>query len=86
MFNATCSRILNRGYSLAERYHNRSLKAIKAKLPRRESERKNHPLSRQCDILTAVENRLSMLSMTYNKYIDAEQCCFIPGKVSKVTS
>lgn len=80
-FNATCSRILNRGYTLAERYHNKSLKAIKAKLPRRESERKNHPLSRQCDILTAVENRLSMLSMTYNKYVDAQQCCFIPGKV-----
>lgn len=74
--------MLNRGFIIAEKFHNKSLKAVKAKLPRRESERKNHPLSRQCDILVAVETRLSMLSMTFSKYIEANQCCFIPGKVS----
>lgn len=54
---------------------------MKAKLPRRESERRNHPLARHVDILSAIETRLSLLSMTYSKYIDLGLCCFIPGKV-----
>jgi len=43
------------------------LKGVKAKLPRRESERRNHKLSRHCDILTAIETRISLLSMTFLK-------------------
>ena len=54
---------------------------VKAKLPRRESERRNHKLSRHCDILTAIETRISLLSMTFLKYVDLNLCCFIPGKV-----
>ena len=54
---------------------------MKAKLPRRESERRNHPLARHVDILAAIETRLSLLSMTFMKYIDMGLCCFIPGKV-----
>jgi len=50
-------------------------------LPRRESERRSHPLSRHCDILTAIETRISLLGMTFMKYVDMELCCFIPGKV-----
>lgn len=57
------------------------MKAIKAQLPRRESERRNHPLSKHSDILTCIETRLSMLSMTYTKYMDLDLCCFIPGRV-----
>ena len=54
---------------------------VKTKLPRRESERRNHKLSRHCDILTAIETRISLLSMTFLKYVDVNLCCFIPGKV-----
>ena len=54
---------------------------MKALLPRRESERRNHKLSCHCDILTAIETRISLLSMTFVKYIDLDICCFIPGKV-----
>ena len=54
---------------------------MKAKLPRRESERRNHKLSRHCDILTAIETRISLLSMTFIKYVDLDLCCFIPGRV-----
>lgn len=61
--------------------HNANLKAIKSQLPRRESERRNHPLAKHSDILTCIETRISMLSMTYSKYIDKDLCCFIPGKV-----
>ena len=57
------------------------LQDVKALLPRRESERRNHKLSRHCDILTAIETRISLLSMTFVKYIDLDICCFIPGKV-----
>ena len=58
-----------------------SFQDVKALLPRRESERRNHKLSRHCDILTAIETRISLLSMTFVKYIDLDICCFIPGKV-----
>lgn len=49
---------------------------------RRESERRNHSLARHADILAAVETRLSLLNMTFMKYVDSNLCCFIPGKVS----
>ncbi|XP_022194676.1 F-box only protein 28 isoform X2 [Nilaparvata lugens] len=80
-FNEFGKEALNRGYNMVEKFHRKSLKAVRSKLPRRESERKIHPLARQCDILVAIETRLSMLSMTFLKYIECKQCCFIPGKV-----
>uniref|UniRef100_A0A1B6GK19 F-box domain-containing protein n=1 Tax=Cuerna arida TaxID=1464854 RepID=A0A1B6GK19_9HEMI len=80
-FNNICSDKLNKGFAQLEQFHTKCLKAVKSRLPRRESERKHHPLARHSDILMSVETRLSMLSMTYMKYIDAHHCCFIPGKV-----
>ncbi|PIK38789.1 putative F-box only protein 28-like [Apostichopus japonicus] len=80
-FNRICQRLLNQGLQKLERYHGDCLKKLKAQLPRRESERRQHPLARHCDILSAVETRLSLLAMTYSKYIDLKVCCFIPGKV-----
>jgi len=80
-FNEIGSKMLNKGYYAADRFHARTLKGIKSKLPRRESERRVHPLARHCDILIAVETRLSMLAMTFTKWMDAKLCCFIPGKV-----
>lgn len=61
--------------------HSSNMKSIKAQLPRRESERRTHPLSKHSDILTCIETRISMLSMTYTKYMDLDLCCFIPGRV-----
>ncbi|XP_068624446.1 F-box only protein 28 isoform X2 [Battus philenor] len=74
-------RMLTRGFHMIERRHALALKTVKAQLPRRESERRYHPLARHCDILTSIETRISMLNMTYLKYIDNQMCCFIPGKV-----
>ncbi|XP_055606718.1 F-box only protein 28 [Uranotaenia lowii] len=76
-----CQSLLNRGFMKMIKRHNSNLKAIKSQLPRRESERRNHPLAKHSDILTCIETRISMLSMTYSKYIDKDLCCFIPGKV-----
>jgi len=80
-FNCTGKHLLNKGFKNAEKYHMKCLKDVKALLPRRESERRNHKLSRHCDILTAIETRLSLLNMTFMKYVDLDLCCFIPGKV-----
>ncbi|XP_028166838.1 F-box only protein 28 isoform X2 [Ostrinia furnacalis] len=80
-FNEMGMRLLNRGFVLIERRHALALKAVKAQLPRRESERRYHPLARHSDILTSLETRISMLNMTYTKFIDNGICCFIPGKV-----
>lgn len=64
-----------------QRRHSAILKKIKNMLPRRESERRSHRLAKHTDILTCIETRLSMLSMTYAKYMDLDLCCFIPGRV-----
>lgn len=80
-FDQTCRNLLNKGFVAVERYHGVCLKNVKAQLPRRESERRMHPMFRHCEILTAVETRLSMLSMTFMRYVDIKLCCFIPGKV-----
>jgi len=80
-FNQICQKRLNKGFLDVEKYHMQCLKKVKSQLPRRESERRNHPLSRHSDILTAVETRLSLLNMTFMKYIENSICCFIPGKV-----
>ena len=80
-FDQVCQRLLNRGFIKVDKYHQMCYKKFKGQLPRRESERRNHPLARHCDVLSAIETRLSLLGMTYNKYIDTNLCCFIPGKV-----
>ncbi|XP_067006768.1 F-box only protein 28 isoform X2 [Anabrus simplex] len=80
-FDAMCKQLLNKGFISAEKYHSQCLKSVKSQLPRRESERRSHPMARHCDILTAIETRISMLSMTFMKYVDVGMCCFIPGKV-----
>ncbi|XP_037679258.1 F-box only protein 28-like [Choloepus didactylus] len=76
-----CQRMLNQGFLKVERYHSLRQKQVKAQLPRRESERRNYPLTRHADILAAVETRLSLLHMTFMKYVEPSLCCFIPGKV-----
>ncbi|CAB1343595.1 unnamed protein product [Coregonus sp. 'balchen'] len=70
-----CQRILNQGFLKVERYHSLCQRQVKAQLPR------NHSLARHADILAAVETRLSLLNMTFMKYVDSNLCCFIPGKV-----
>jgi len=76
-----CRGRLNEGFQAAERFHARCMREVRARLPRRESERRNHPLARHCDILTAIETRISLLAMTFMKFVDLELCCFIPGRV-----
>ena len=83
-FNSTCKYLLNKGFRAAKRIHSNSLKDVKALLPRRESKRHNHKLSRHYEILTALDTRISLLSHTFFKYVELDLCCFIPGKVIDV--
>ena len=76
-----CKRHLNMGFQKVEKIQSRYLKELKGKLPRRESARRNHHYARHCDILTAIDTRMNLLSMTFGKYIDADLCCFFPGKI-----
>ncbi|ALC42919.1 pall [Drosophila busckii] len=80
-FNYICQQVLNTGFNKVVQEHSKNFKRIKAMLPRRESERRNHILARHSDILTSIETRISMLTMTYSKFIDLSICCFIPGRV-----
>lgn len=80
-FNNVCQGLLNRGFYSAVQFHAKCSKEVKSQLPRRESKRPNHPLARHNNILHAIETRLSLLKMTYCKYIHYNACCFIPGKV-----
>ncbi|KAK3093142.1 hypothetical protein FSP39_011712, partial [Pinctada imbricata] len=80
-FNKWSERLLNAGFSKVDKLHAQTQKHVKSQLPRRESERRNHTLARHVDILSAIETRLSLLGMTYMRYIDMGLCCFIPGKV-----
>lgn len=66
---------------MVERRQSLVSRTIKHCLPRRESERRAHPLARHCEILSALETRISMLSMTFMKFIEVGLCCFIPGKI-----
>lgn len=83
-FNDIGSKMLSRGFVQVERRHAMVYKRVKSMLPRRESERRVHPLARYCDVLSAIETRISMLNMTFMKYIDSSMCCFIPGKVKMI--
>ena len=61
MFNELCQSHLNNGFRSVERFHSKCQKEIKAKLPRRESVRRNHPYARHSDILSAIETRFARL-------------------------
>ncbi|EDV96365.1 GH16208 [Drosophila grimshawi] len=80
-FNYICQQVLNTGFNKVVMEHAKHFRRIKALLPRRESERRNHTLARHSDVLTSIETRISMLTMTYSKFIDSNLCCFIPGRV-----
>ncbi|CAD5119904.1 DgyrCDS8484 [Dimorphilus gyrociliatus] len=80
-FNVIGQQHLNAGFKQVTKRHSALVHRIKSILPRRESERRNHALSRHNEILTAVETRISLLNMTIMKHVTANQCCFIAGKV-----
>ncbi|KIH66631.1 F-box domain protein, partial [Ancylostoma duodenale] len=81
LMNTLCSYLLNRGFQQLGIDIDREKLRIKRELPRRESMRRSHRLSRLNDAYAGLDTRFSIMTMTYRKFIDMKASCFIPGKV-----
>ncbi|CAK1546153.1 unnamed protein product [Leptosia nina] len=80
-FNTICSDILNSTFQRLQNQMLHRFQAIKAKMPRRESARRSHPLACESDIIETLHMRLSLLQMTFGKHIERKHCCFFPGEI-----
>ncbi|XP_041971253.1 F-box only protein 28 isoform X2 [Aricia agestis] len=80
-FNTVCSSILNSTFQRLQNQMLHRFQSIKAKMPRRESARRSHPLACESDIIETLHMRLSLLQMTFGKHIERKHCCFFPGEI-----
>ncbi|CAH1647148.1 unnamed protein product [Spodoptera littoralis] len=80
-FNSICSSILNSTFQRLQNQMLHRFQSIKAKMPRRESARRSHPLACESDIIETLHMRLSLLQMTFGKHIERKHCCFFPGEI-----
>ncbi|KAI5637438.1 f-box domain-containing protein [Phthorimaea operculella] len=80
-FNTICSSVLNSTFQRLQNQMLHRFQAIKAKMPRRESARRSHPLACESDIIETLHMRLSLLQMTFGKHIERKHCCFFPGEI-----
>ncbi|KAJ0178740.1 hypothetical protein K1T71_005515 [Dendrolimus kikuchii] len=80
-FNTMCSSILNSTFQRLQNQMLHRFQSIKAKMPRRESARRSHPLACESDIIETLHMRLSLLQMTFGKHIERKHCCFFPGEI-----
>lgn len=76
-----CQAILNSTFQRLQHQMLHRFQAIKAKMPRRESARRNHPLACESDIIETLHMRLTLLQMTFGKHIERKHCCFFAGEV-----
>uniref|UniRef100_V5HA26 Putative pallbearer n=1 Tax=Ixodes ricinus TaxID=34613 RepID=V5HA26_IXORI len=79
--NQAASSLLNYEFVRLRLAMQQRFQSIKAQMPRRESARRKHPLSRECDIIETVHMRLTLLHMTFGKHIERKHCCFFPGEI-----
>ncbi|XP_014300149.1 F-box only protein 28 isoform X1 [Microplitis demolitor] len=79
--NSICGSILSSSFQRVQAQMLSRFHGIKAKMPRRESARRNHPLSCESDIIETVHMRLTLLQMTFGKHIERKHCCFFPGLI-----
>ncbi|CAG0919756.1 unnamed protein product [Notodromas monacha] len=81
MFNSVCGDILTAGLQKVSDRLESLLREIKHQLPKRESGRMNHPLAEHLRMLNVLDSRITFLKMTYRRFMEANLCPFIPGKV-----
>ena len=81
-----CCAILNSTFQRLQTQMLQRFQSIKAKMPRRESARRNHPLACESDIIETLHMRLTLLQMTFGKHIERKHCCFFAGEVGFVCS
>ncbi|KAL4003858.1 F-box domain family protein [Acanthocheilonema viteae] len=80
-FDVVARSILNSSFFRLGEQLDKAMSRMKKMLPKRESQRRLHTLSRVNEVYSALETRYALLSMTFRKYIDNDSCCFIAGKV-----
>ena len=85
-FNQICKQHLNRGFKKVKEVHKKLVNNLNSMLPRRTSARRDHPYWQHWYILRLIGNftlngGLNTVSKTLGQYIDANLCCFIPGKI-----
>ncbi|PNF30254.1 hypothetical protein B7P43_G01225 [Cryptotermes secundus] len=76
-----CCTILNSTFQGLQAQMLQRFQSIKAKMPRRESARRNHPLACESDIIETLHMRLTLLQMTFGKHIERKHCCFFAGEI-----
>lgn len=81
LFDCIGREILKRAFRQLEEQIRCYRKELKQQLPRRESERRKHPLSSRSEVLSAIETRVSLLDMSIMRYTEEGYCAFFPGKV-----
>ncbi|XP_063226640.1 F-box only protein 28 isoform X1 [Bacillus rossius redtenbacheri] len=79
--DSVCSSILNSTFQRLQSQMLNRFQCIKAKMPRRESARRNHPLACESDIIETLHMRLTLLQMTFGKHIERKHCCFFAGEI-----
>ncbi|VDM96382.1 unnamed protein product [Thelazia callipaeda] len=80
-FDSIARSILNSSFFRLGDQLDKAMCRVKKMLPKRESQRRLHGLSRVSEVYSALETRYALLSMTFRKYIDNNSCCFIAGKL-----
>lgn len=81
LLDKVCQGILNSSFQKLQNQMLHRFQAIKAKMPRRESARRNHPLACESDIVETLHMRLTLLQMTFGKHIERKHCCFFAGEI-----
>ncbi|XP_075230525.1 F-box protein dampened [Lycorma delicatula] len=76
-----CGSILNSTFQRLQTQMLHRFQSIKAKMPRRESARRNHPLACESDIIETLHMRLTLLQMSFGKHIERKHCCFFAGEI-----
>jgi len=80
-FRIACENELNTSFQRVQTQVQQHFSRLKAAMPRRESARRKHPLARECDIIETLHMRLTLLQMTFGKYIERNHCCFFAGEI-----
>ncbi|KAL3310713.1 hypothetical protein Ciccas_010717 [Cichlidogyrus casuarinus] len=80
-FNRRCKEILNRGFRILENDYKELHKEIKAQMPKRLSQRRDHPLAHHADILSSVQSRIAVLDLSIMRYTRNGYFCFFPGRI-----
>ena len=81
MFDRVGAQILNSTFQKLQMQMLNRFQAIKSKMPRRESARRNHHLACESDIIETLYMRLTLLQMSFGKHIERKHCCFFPGDI-----